>query len=277
MPRPDVTGVLGPERDAFLETLGGLAAPEWGAATECPAWSVKGIALHVLGDDLSLLARQRDAATPGVFLFAEDNPGRGFRELLNGFNEQWVRAAEFLSPALVIEMLRVSGDWTARFYTDVDPEAPGEPVMFFGPTDSSPYWHAIAREYVERWVHHQQVRRAVGRPDLGHEFLRPALEVVVWGLAGNVPDLGAHPGARLALAVPDVGSWTLRRDDGRWSVVDGDPGEADAVLRLPAALATPVFSKALSRDDVAAAFTVAGDAELGERALAVVAGVAARR
>ena len=54
---PDVTRVLRPERAVLLELLRGLSSEEWERTTECPAWDVKGIALHVLGDDLSLLTR----------------------------------------------------------------------------------------------------------------------------------------------------------------------------------------------------------------------------
>ena len=95
LPHPDVRSLLPVERDAFVDLLGGLDEGEWAASTECPAWTVKGVALHILGDDLSLLARQRDAMPPGLFLYAEDHPGLTFRGLLDGFNEQWVQAAEF--------------------------------------------------------------------------------------------------------------------------------------------------------------------------------------
>src|SRR5262249_4305873 len=83
----DVTAYLAPERASLLELLRGLSAEQWAQPTECPAWDVKGVALHILGDDLSLLSRQRDASTDGLTLFAVDHPGLSFRELLDGFNE----------------------------------------------------------------------------------------------------------------------------------------------------------------------------------------------
>ena len=128
---------------------------------------MQGIATHVLGDDLSLLSRQRDGALPGLFAVAEELPGADFRTLLDTFNDRWVAAARFLSPALLVTLLELTGEWTATYYEAVDPLAAGEPVGFFGPNDgSSPLWHAIAREYVERWVHHSQILRALGRPSL---------------------------------------------------------------------------------------------------------------
>lgn len=62
----DLNPMLGPERAALVALLEGLAPEQWTAATECPGWTVQGIATHLLGDDLSLLARQRDAQVPGV-------------------------------------------------------------------------------------------------------------------------------------------------------------------------------------------------------------------
>src|SRR6478609_8701197 len=70
-----VLEVLRPERTRLLELCRGFTADEWAAPTECPLYSVKGIATHVLGDDLSLLSRQRDHATPGLVLVAEELPG----------------------------------------------------------------------------------------------------------------------------------------------------------------------------------------------------------
>ena len=215
-PYPDVRPVLPAERAAFVDLLACLTAAEWAAPTECPAWSVAGVALHILGDDLSLLSRQRDAAPPGLFAYAEDHPGLDFRGLLDGFNEQWVRAASFLSPSLVLELLRLTGEWSAAYYDGVDPEGPSEPVGFFGATGPSPFWQVYGREYVERWVHHHQVRRAVGQPDLGVDFLVPAVEVVTRGLAAHLPGLDAADGTTIALTIPTVGVWALSREAEAW-------------------------------------------------------------
>lgn len=278
VPHPDLRSLLPPERESFVDLLGGLDEPEWAAPTECPAWTVKGVALHILGDDLSLLARQRDAMAPGVLLYAEDHPGVTFRGLLDGFNEQWVHAAQFLSPALIIELLRVTGVWTAAFYDAVDPEAPGEPVGLFAAAEESPYWQVSAREYVERWAHHHQVRRATGRRDLGPEFLAPALDTVAFALAAHLPGLDARPGTTVALVVPDVGSWVLGRSaDGlAWTVCHADPEQADATVRVDAGLATPLFSRALDRTAATGALTVGGDATLAEGVRAAVAAMTAR-
>jgi uncharacterized protein (TIGR03083 family) len=174
-----VLDVLRPERAALVQLLGRLDADEWNRATECPLYTVKGLATHVLGDDLSLLSRQRDGAENGLIALAADLPGADFRTLLDTFNDRWVAAARFLSTDLVLELLRLSGEWTAAYYEQVDPVSPGEPVGFFGASGGrSPFWQAIAREYVERFVHHSQIRRALGLRSLADPpFLDVGVEV----------------------------------------------------------------------------------------------------
>lgn len=191
---------LRPERSALLGLLEALDPEQWGQPTECPLYSVKGVATHVLGDDLSLLSRQRDEAENGLLLLARELPGVDFRTLLDTFNDRWVAAAAFLSTNLVIELLQRTGEWTASYYEAVDPAAPGEPVGFFGATgSSSPFWQAIAREFVERWVHHSQIRRAIGLVSLSdHEFL--SVGVAVAAAAAGV-GVGAPEG--------EEGSWSL--------------------------------------------------------------------
>lgn len=192
--------VLRPEREALLATLADLDAGGWAGPTECPAYTVKGVATHILGDDLSLLSRQRDKAENGLFQVAAELPGADFRVLLDTFNDRWVAASRFVSTELVIELLRLAGEWTASYYEQVDPAAPGEPVGFFGAQGpSSPFWHAIAREYIERWVHHSQIRRAVGLGSLDDRlFLTVGTEVAA-AAAGVEPGIPSEPDGPWAL------------------------------------------------------------------------------
>jgi uncharacterized protein (TIGR03083 family) len=93
-----VTHLFSPERASLLELLSALSAGQWQAPTVCPGWSVKDVALHLLGDDIDLLSRRRDGAAPA------DTPGKpaGFQELvtsLDRLNQSWVEATRRISPA----------------------------------------------------------------------------------------------------------------------------------------------------------------------------------
>ena len=262
-------GWLRTERDALLDLLGSLGPDEWQVPTECPAWTVQGLVLHVLGDDLSLLARQRDQATNSLLLYAEDHPGLDLRALLDGFNEQWVTAATFLSPALVVELLRLTGEWSAAFYEAVDLDGPSEPVGFFGATGPSPYRQVIGRELVERWVHQHQLRRAVGRPDLGVELLAVVGGVFVSGLAARLGDIGVPEGGRVAVQVPGVAAWTITRTDRGWDPIAGGDG-AVAALVLATDAATPVLSR-MPGAAGAGAVSTSGDPVVGDALLVATA------
>jgi uncharacterized protein (TIGR03083 family) len=238
-----VLDVLEPERAALVALVEGLEPDDWARSTECPAYTIKGVATHLLGDDLSLLSRQRDGAENGLVQLARDRPDAEFRTLLDTFNDRWVDAAGFLSTELVVELLRLTGRWTAAYYRAVDPEARGEPVGFFGSGGSSaPYWQAIAREYVERWVHHSQIRRALGLGSLAERpFLIAGIEVAatVGGATASIP---TDP-------------------DGLWAL--------DSVVLGPASQAADILTRAHTADEVRA--LVRGPVERVEL-LAAVAG-----
>ncbi len=55
------------ERAALLELLGDLSPADWEAPTVCPGWSVKDVALHLLGDDIGRLSWGRDGYVNPAF------------------------------------------------------------------------------------------------------------------------------------------------------------------------------------------------------------------
>ena len=59
LPR-DYAGLFAVERDRLTELLDGLQAADWERPSPCPGWTVLGLCCHLVGDDLGLLARNRD-------------------------------------------------------------------------------------------------------------------------------------------------------------------------------------------------------------------------
>jgi uncharacterized protein (TIGR03083 family) len=265
-----MTPYLRPERAALLDLLRDLTDEEWAAPTECPAWSVKGIALHVLGDDLSLLTRQRDTSTDSLTLFAEDHPGLTFRELLDGFNEHWVSGARFFSAPLLIELLDLVGQWSADFYESVGLDTvSGEPVQFFATLDLSPYWQVIAREYSERVIHQSQIRRALGRPEVDGPLLGAAAEVHAHLLAAWARDYAPEVGSTVAFVAGPAGRWTLVREADRWSVAGG--ASADAEITVSGDAVARLVSRGLDAPDLEAVVTFGGDVDLARGLLDPIA------
>jgi uncharacterized protein (TIGR03083 family) len=257
----DVIPWLREERLALLELLGGLSRDAWDLPTECPLWTVHGVALHILGDDLSLIARQRDGAPSGLIAMAQRGAAKDFSGLLDAFNEEWVAAAAFLSPQLVCELLRLTDDWTADFYDKVPPDRLGEPVPWLGP-EPAPYWLIAAREYVERWVHHQQIARATDSSGPGDEATLRAVEALSYGFARLLGPVHAPDDAVVALTVLDR-SWILSGPGGGWAVQPGASPSPTASLTLSSSDdAARAFSRGLTAAEMTAAFACTGDPEL---------------
>ncbi|MFM8973905.1 MAG: maleylpyruvate isomerase family mycothiol-dependent enzyme [Actinomycetota bacterium] len=272
----DITTALAPERAALLHLLTSLYPDDWARPTECPGWTVRDLALHILGDDLSLLSRQRDAEASGLFGYAESHPGLDFMALLDGFNEQWVTAASFLSPALIVELLRVVGTWCDDFYGAVDlTTISREPIGYFRHPDLAPYWMLIAREYVERVIHQTQIRRAIGAPDLPPEVFAITATVVAHAAVRALPD--RTTGTTVAVDLGSTGSWAWQRVAGdagtAWRVVEAS-AVPDARITIDPADAVAVLTRGVHRP--AEVVTVAGDEDLAAEVLAAIDPLLAR-
>ena len=83
----------------------------------------------------------------------------------NAFNATWLEAARRLSSRVLLDLLRWSGEQTYAYYASLDPRTVGGPVEWVDP-EPAPSWLEIDREYTERWVHHQQIREALGAAPL---------------------------------------------------------------------------------------------------------------
>jgi hypothetical protein len=60
--------------------------------------------------------------------------------------------------------LGVAGRRFEEHLAPLDLDATGGPVEWATGSDPAPVWLDVAREYMERYVHQQQIRDATGRP-----------------------------------------------------------------------------------------------------------------
>src|SRR6476659_2510881 len=128
LPEPVLVLDLFPrERVALLDLLSQLSENEWELPTVCEGWSVKDVALHILGGDLGNISRCRDGFQSLGMLLGED-----LVTFINRFNQEGVRASRRLSPRLVTELLAASGPAIFDYFGTLDLRALGGSVSWAG-------------------------------------------------------------------------------------------------------------------------------------------------
>ncbi len=264
------------EREALVRLLSTLSAAQWQAPTACAGWTVKDIAVHLLGDDVGLLSRERDAFDDPEFARVSVHNFDDLVGLLNGINDLWVRAARRISPRLLAELLDWSGQATLAYFKSVDLHAPGERVSWAGP-GPAPGWLSVAREYTERWVHQQQIRDTVGQPGLKEpRWFAPVLATFMRALPHTLRDVPAPLGTVLRVIVAGAagGVWDAVRLADGWMLAHAVSGQPTATARLDQESAWRLFTKGLTKEEVRGTATLSGDLALADKALDMVAIIA---
>lgn len=119
--RVDTRPLLPRLRAELAALLAGLDDGDWGRPTACPGWSVHGVAAHLLGVELGNVSVRRDHWRLGP------GDGEDLDSWLNAFNQQWVEAARRISPALLIELIDVTGLRFESYLATLDLDAAGGP------------------------------------------------------------------------------------------------------------------------------------------------------
>ena len=271
-PEPVLTVDLFPkERQLLLDLLADLSDEEWSRPTVCAGWSVKDIALHVLGDDIGVLSRKRDghsSATQQLDSWEE------LVAFLNDWNERWVASARRISAPLLLEMLRRTGDDLNQYFGARDMNALGGTAGGEG-QEPAPVWLDVAREYTERFLHQQQIRDAVKGPGAkSRELFAPVLATFVYALPQTYRDVDADEGTHIRLTIDGEsgGTWSVLRQRDRWKLYVDVEGRPDASVRIDQESAWRLFTKGIDKSESGA--KVEGDRALGERLLDTVSIIA---
>jgi len=256
----------------LLSLLSGLTDDEWNLPTVCPDWSVRDVALHMLGVDLGNLAGRRDRFQDPWWKTASGDTV----DDLAVFNQNWVVAARRISPRLLCELLTVTGDAISKYHADVDLSATGQSVWWVGP-EPAPVWLDIAREYTERWVHQQQIRDAVGQPGLTEpHYLAPVIATFVHALPRALHAVSAPAGTVVRLVVTGEagGRWIAVRGSDRWALGQDAGSPASATVTLDQDVAWRLWTRGISLDNARPRIETAGNPELAARALEMVSIIA---
>jgi uncharacterized protein (TIGR03083 family) len=273
LPAIETLPLFAEERSALLELLVNLSAADWEAPTVCPGWSVKDVAAHLLGDDIGRLSWGRDSYVNPAFAAGLDIASlSGLVAAIDRQNAVWVGGARRISPRLLIELLKMTGELTEAYFTSLEMTALGMPVDWAGP-EPAPVWLDVAREYTERWVHQQHIRDAVGKPGLKERrWFAPVLDAFVRGLPRVLGAAPSPDGAALRLVISGDagGEWIALRHNGEWMLGTAPGMAVDATVKLDEDSAWRLFTKGISKEEARQSARIEGDAALAGRALDTV-------
>jgi hypothetical protein len=239
----------------------------WAAPTVNVGWSVHDTALHLLGNDVGRLdprsaADSTDEGTSFLALAAR----------IERSNEQWVDATRRIPTALLVELLSFIQPRVDAAFAAVDLESPGVPVAWTG-NGPTPYWLDIAREYAERWVHHAQMRLAVGqRPLVDRRWLFPVVDAFMRCLPRAYEPVEAPAGSTITVEVSGDagGAWHVVRGRKRWHLRLSATAP-DATVGIAADAAWRLLSRSGDMEAVLSSIVIDGDRELGRAAARAVA------
>ncbi len=273
-PKPVLVAELFPPvLESLLTLLSSLTDEEWNAPVVAPGWTVKDVALHLLGGDVGVLSGGRDE------FVTSDVPReqwKDFVDWLNRRNDLWLQATRRMSSPLLCDLLRFSGEQVSVYFASLDPFAMDGPVSWAGP-DPAPVWLDVAREYTERWHHQQHIRDAVGKPGLmEHRFLAPVLDTFVRALPYAYRNTYAPRGTVVALSITGTAgnTWYLRREERSWELYLDSSVEPTARIVLDKDHAWRLFTRGITPAEALIVATLEGDHSLGRRALEMVSVIA---
>jgi uncharacterized protein (TIGR03083 family) len=259
-------------RAALLEVLGQLTDEQWSAPTACKGWSVKDVALHILGDDIGNLSRRRD----GFVLPAQIDGWDDLVRFINRHNQIWVEATRRISTPMLIALLGFTGPMIDTYFTGLDPNAIGGPVSWAG-EGPAPVWLDVAREYTEFWMHLQHICDAVGITRLkdGRHF-HPVLDAFIRALPHTYRDHPAQTGTVVILTLTGeaAGSWYLLREEDRWTLYAQVDQPPTCTVTLPDVVAWKLFTRGLSPEEARQQATINGDPTMVEPLLHMVSVIA---
>jgi uncharacterized protein (TIGR03083 family) len=255
--RVDTRPLLPRLRAELTALLTGLSGGDWARATTCPGWPVHAVAAHLLGVELGNVSVRRDR-----WKLSPDE-GEDPDAWLNAFNQQWVDAAQRISPALLIEFLSLAGRRFEEHFATLDLDACGGPVGWATGTDPAPVWLDVAREYMERYVHQYQIRDATRRPQLGAAFTGPVLTTAAHALPRALDQVTRPAGTVVTFTAegPGGGTWHVVRASAGWEL---DPARPARPAACRARTTVDGALKLYIRDPSAPPLTWQGDHQLAD-------------
>ena len=272
-PKPVIVAALFPEIHAELITLlKNLSVQDWQKSTVCPGWTVKDVALHLLGGEIGNISRRRD----GWEASASINNWRELVTFVNDWNQTWITAARRISPPLLIDLLELTGTQMTAYFQTLDPFSMGASVDWVGP-QPAPVWLDLAREYTERWHHQQHIRDAVDRPGLKQpKFISPVLETFIQALPRTFETTASDENTSVTVSItgPAGGRWSVLRENGAWILYSGAPEHPSAEVIVDQDIAWRLFTRGMDQELARKQMIFKGDQNLAHQVLGLISIIA---
>ncbi len=147
----------------LIRLLRSLPLEAWDAPTCYPEWKVHDIATHLLHSGIARLSSHRDEygrLHRARFLHSMDF--ESLSERIDAINTQWCDTLYFVSPRVVVDLLKKTERDLAMYFYDLERVGLAPIGVGWAGEDVSSIWFDTAREFAERWHHQQQIRDAVG-------------------------------------------------------------------------------------------------------------------
>jgi uncharacterized protein (TIGR03083 family) len=269
--KPIFTAHLFPKlEDKLIELLSSLSPDDWEKQTLAPKWKVKDVAAHLLDTQLRKLSLARDGYVAERANLTTDD---GLVNFINRLNAGGVGLYRQLSPAVLIDLMRLASQQCIEYHQSLDPFADAMfPVSWAGES-RSPNWFDTAREQTERWHHQQQIRLAVNKPGImTPEFYYPVIDTFMRALPFGYRRISAAPGsmAQFNVAGDCGGQWFLYRDDRGWQLIAKPDGEKIAEATIPQDIAWRIFTKGIDRHSALGEIKAGGQQEIAHHIVNVI-------
>jgi uncharacterized protein (TIGR03083 family) len=257
--------------EKLIDLLSSLSPGEWDLQTVAPMWKVRDVSAHLLDTTLRKLSVVRDRCNVEA---VDAHTPQDVLTLVNRLNREGVAVYRRLSPPVLIDLMKVACEQSARFHESLDPLAPAAFAVSWAGEETSPNWFDTARELTERWHHQQQIRLATDRPGImTPDVYHPVLDCFLRGLPYAYRDVDAPVGTEILIEISGEsgGQWVLSRAADRWALARRPVGDVVSHVTIPQTLAWRIFTKGLDRDRARAKIEVEGNREMGEKVLDLTA------
>jgi uncharacterized protein (TIGR03083 family) len=187
--RPEARRLAEEEFQRFAKLAAGLTPDEWTLPTDCSAWDVRKIALHVLGSaDAQASVREFAHQLRGGLPL---NKQIDSHHWVDGLNELQIRERASLSDAELVGQLQEVGPKAVRGRWHTPPPMRYLPLPFGPPIGWQPLKYLLDVGFTrDIWCHRIDIAHATGRPmDLtpGHDGRLVADIVAEWASIHRQP------------------------------------------------------------------------------------------